>query len=57
VKLCSGHWPLKLLSLDDLAEEGVCVQEHRIVEEDVVDANYFFFAQNDVRRLRVSLVH
>src|SRR5215204_1189431 len=56
VKFRRGHRALELLTLDEAAEEGVCVEEHRIVEEDVVDAYDLLFAQDDVRDGRVPLM-
>jgi len=57
VKLGGRHRTLKLRSFDYLAEECVSVEQHRVIEEDVVDADHFFFAQRDIGRVRVALVH
>src|SRR5215217_2576098 len=57
VKLRRGHRPLKLWAFDYLAEECVRIEQHRIIEKDVVDADDFFLAQHDVGGLRISLVH
>ena len=51
----SARW--NSLPLDDLPEERVGREQHVVVEEDVVDADDAFFAQHDVRRLRVAAMH
>ena len=56
VKLGRGHRALELFALDEAAEEGVRVKQHRVVEEDVVDAHDLFVAQRDVRDGRVALM-
>src|SRR2546425_1673423 len=57
MKLGRRHCFLKLFPRNDLSEEGVSVQQHRVIKEDVIDANYFFFAQNNVGSCGIALVH
>ena len=57
MKLRCRHRLLKLVRFDHLAEKLICVQQHRVIKENVVDAHDFFFAQDDVRRLRVAFMH
>jgi len=56
-ELRSRHWFLKFFARDDLAEKSIGIQQHRVVKENVIDPNHFFFAQHDVRSLRIALVH
>ena len=48
---------LELGPADDLAEERVGVEQHVVVEEDVVDAHHALVAQLDVVGLRGAAVH
>ena len=57
MKLRCRHWLLKLVRLDHATEKLIRVQQHRVIKENVVDAHDFCFPQDDVRRLRVALVH
>ncbi len=57
VELGRTHRALELRSRDDLAEERVGVEQHVVVEEDVVDADDALFAQFHVVGLVRALVH
>ena len=57
MKFSRGHWLLKLGRFDHPAEKLVRVEEHRIIEEDVIDTHDLFIAQHDIRSLRVAFVH
>ena len=58
VKFVGAHGPLEFAAADDLADEGVGVEEDGVIEEDVVDADDVAFAELDVveeRRAAVEL--
>ncbi len=58
MEFVGAHGPLELATADDLADEGVGVEQDGVVEEDVVDADDVAFAQFDVvekRRAAVQL--
>ena len=57
VELGRAHGTLELGRRDDLAEEGVRVQQDAVVEEDVVDADHALLAQLDVVHVERALVH
>src|ERR1051325_8027202 len=45
MELRRGHGLLKLFGLDDLAKESIRVEQHGVIEENIVDANDLFVAQ------------
>ena len=58
VKFVGAHGALEFAALDDLADEGVGVEQNVVVEEDVVNADDPAFAEVDVveeRRAAVEL--
>ena len=57
VELRSAHRALEFRGGDHFAEERVGVEQHRVVEEDVVDAHHALLAQLDVVGLVRALVH
>ena len=57
MELRARHRPLKVGALDDRSKKRIRRQQDVIIEEDVVNANDAFLAQNDVRLLGVATVH
>src|SRR6266496_4816735 len=57
MKLSSGHRLLKFFTGDNQPKKCVCIQQHRIVEKNVIDANDFFLAKYDIRSLSIALVY
>src|SRR5947199_10386255 len=57
MKFSRGHSLLKLGRFDHTTEKLVSIEEHRIIEEDVIDTHDLFIAQHDIRSLGVAFVH
>ena len=57
MKLGGRHRFLKLFPGNYLAEESIGIQQHGVVEEDVVDAHHFLFAQHNVGNVGPALAH
>ena len=54
MELVGPHRPLELRPLDHLAHEGVRVEEHIVVEQDVIDPDDPLIVQHDVVQERAS---
>ena len=57
VKLRTRHRPLEFLAGNNFSEERVGRQQHIVIEENVINADDAFFAQNDIGFLCVAAVH